>query len=138
MTPFHQRADCVRMRHGNRTDASARLDRFHRGLIQQADAVPEHIAVGGLNEQCALTDGEARHRTDAGNVRVHVLDAVVKIPLHLGDGGPALPLEADVLSLVFADRAVLRRRVSFRMLHTAGHTDKVWHGYLLVWAALYE
>src|SRR5215208_1634368 len=117
----------MRVRNSNGADTAACLDGVHRRIVEQADAVPKHIAVWCLNEQGALTDGEARHCANAGDVRVNVLDPVVKFLLHFRDSRPALPLDPDVLSFVLADGTMLRRGIAFPMLDTTRHTNIVWH-----------
>src|SRR5439155_22915588 len=50
----------MRMRNGDGADAAARVYFCDGFIVKECDAIPEQISAGGLQEQCALTDGEFR------------------------------------------------------------------------------
>lgn len=52
------RAVKVRVGDGNSRKTAARLDKVNSLLVKQTDAVPENISGLGLNEYCALSDGD--------------------------------------------------------------------------------
>lgn len=52
------RAVKVRMRNGNSSKTAPRVDEVNGLLVEQTDAVPENISGLGLDEYCALSDGD--------------------------------------------------------------------------------
>jgi hypothetical protein len=52
------RAVKVRVRNGNSRKTAARLDKVNGLLVKQTDTVPENISGLGLDEYCALADGD--------------------------------------------------------------------------------
>lgn len=62
------RAVKVRMRNGNSRKTAARVNEVNGLLVEQTDAVPENIPGLGLDEDCALSDGDlwgGEYRPDA-------------------------------------------------------------------------
>ena len=80
-----------------------------RVVVDEADAVPQHIAGRGLDQVGLLADGEVRLGGESGQTGLDRLDGVAVLAAELGEGGPALALMSDVLALVLADRAARRR-----------------------------
>ena len=68
--PFHHRGVEMRMRDGDRLDAAERLDRRHGRGIERCDAIPQHVAAGGAQQQRALADGKARADADDARLRI--------------------------------------------------------------------
>src|SRR6266567_3128471 len=109
---------------------TALAQRLHRRIVDQADAVPHDVAHGRLRDQRALADRHLWPCRDLKEARLEVLDDVPPTLRHqLLEGGPLLAIPADVLPLVLADRAVLRRRLARRVLHAARAADERWHLY---------
>ena len=73
----------VRMRHADRVDAAERRAiRCPARLVQQGDAVPQHVAVRGAHQQRPLADRERRLDADADQVGLLLAehDRVVAAP----------------------------------------------------------
>jgi hypothetical protein len=98
----------VRMRDRNRAHLPARPHRFERDVVDQRDHVPEHVSLRRLRKQQALPDPKLRLDTDAEEATILSHLAAI-LPGELLEGQPTLPVEADVLALVLADRATLGR-----------------------------
>lgn len=84
--PLQMGAVKVRMRDCNRGEPTVRLYEGDGVLVEEADAVPQDVAGGRLDEDCALADGELRPGEDGPYSRVGVvlLDFVGVGLLHLG------------------------------------------------------
>ena len=126
--PFHHRRVVVRVRDGDRGQAAQRAHDVDRRVVQQRDAVPQDVARRGAKEERALADGEARLRADPVQPRLQSLKGVAVRPPKLGEREPALAAGADVLPLVHAHRARVRRRVGGRELGSAGGAEIRLHG----------
>ena len=61
---------------GDRLEPAQFLDGLDGRVIEQADAVPEDVSFGRLNEQRALSDSEGGLRPDTYKARFLNLDAV--------------------------------------------------------------
>jgi hypothetical protein len=109
----------VRVRDGDRADAAGGIDCGGDRVVDERNAVPEQV----LNEKRALPDSEARLGANPDQSRLQLLDprAVANAPV--GERGPLLAFVTDVLALVAADRARLRRRSRRPELRTAGDAE---------------
>lgn len=78
----------MRMRNRNRSQTSFRLDEVDRFVVEERDTVPEDIAVGSLDENRTLTDGELRFGEDRMDVGVDLvgLESVAVVGGDLTDG----------------------------------------------------
>src|SRR3954467_3100097 len=89
------------------------------GPVEQGDAVPQHVADRGADQQRALPDPERRGDAEADQVGFLLAHLVGVVPRELGHGGPPLAVPADVLPLVGADRATWRWPLGVGVLHAA-------------------
>src|SRR5438874_8116015 len=123
-TPLHVDAVEVRVRHRDAVEAAARADGRDALVVDEAEAVPQEVASGRLDEQRTLPDADGWIGTESAEPRLEVahLDAVA-FPAEPGQGDPALPTGWDVLPLVIADRAMRRRLFAFRLLDAACPAD---------------
>src|SRR6266550_2654801 len=96
------------MRDRDRADAAEVPQRTDRGVVDHSDAVPKQVAFGRPDDQRALPDRKRRFGSDADEAHV-VTHLVVMLLAQLLQGRPSLAAPPDVLPLVFADRAALRR-----------------------------
>src|SRR4051794_38341538 len=97
--PLRHPGEEVRVGDGDRRQTAPTLDLVDRVVIDEADAVPQHIAGRGLDEVGLLTDGKARLSGKSGQTRCDRFDGVAVLAAQLGEGGPALALMSDVLAL---------------------------------------
>jgi hypothetical protein len=108
---------------------AARPHGFDRGVVDERDHVPEHVALSRLREQQPLADREGGLDAEVARVLPHV-GAVVAGKLH--ERRPWLNLGPDVLPHGLADRAALRRlaRQLLRLgdLRRAGAADEAHYG----------
>src|SRR3954468_9985136 len=118
-------AGAVEVRLGNRDrgDAAEVTDPLSRGPVEQGDAVPQHVAGRGADQQRALPDPERRGDAEADQVGFLLAHLVGVVLRELGHGGPLLAVPADVLPLVGADRAARRRLHGVGVLHAARGAD---------------
>src|SRR6185369_2785142 len=79
--------------------------------VEERGAIPEHA----VDEERALPDGERRLTADPEQPAV-VADLRSALGTELPERRPALPVRADVLALVEADRAARRRLVRIGVL----------------------
>ncbi|HMN59354.1 MAG TPA: hypothetical protein PJ988_03270 [Anaerolinea sp.] len=121
--PLDHRRVIVRVRDGDGRDAPQGFYVGEGGLVQQADAVPQHVAIGSVHQQGALPDGEARHAADAGQAGLDSADEVVVFGLERLQGGPLLALVANVLAVILTDEAARRGLRRGRVLRAAGLAD---------------
>ena len=125
--PLDHGAIEMRVRDRDRIDAALRLDRTQRRLVDQAHAVPQHVAADAFHQQAALADRERRLDADAGEVLVLLAQHHAMALLQIAKRGPALALPGNILALVGADRADPRRLIGLGELHAAGDADRM-HG----------
>jgi len=64
----------VGVRDGDGGNPAHTADRRDRRLVEQADAIPEHVAARRPHQERPLADGKARFRPDAQQPRVLFLD----------------------------------------------------------------
>ena len=92
------------------------------------------IGKGGLQGQTirikpplclTLADADFRLGVDRVKARLLLGEGVAVLAPHLRQGGPPLPVPADVLPLVLADRAPRRRLGALRELAPAGDAGEV-------------
>src|SRR5205809_3067858 len=124
--PVGDRAIVMRMRDGDRLQATERADVVDGFAGGQRHAIPHHAAIGLGHQQRALPDRETRLHADAGNVEVVTPDELVTFR-QLPAREPGLPLPVHILPLVFADRAGLRRLGAFGKLGAALFTGPQRH-----------
>jgi hypothetical protein len=111
------------MRDRDRAYLSPRPHGFHSGVIDERDHVPDHVPLGRLGEQEPLADRKLRLDSDPEVAGV-VADVTASFRPQLRQRRPALAAEADVLTLVEADRTRLRHRLCRRVVRRAGEADR--------------
>src|SRR5581483_2482293 len=92
------------------------------------NAVPQHVAVGRLDQQRPLADGELGLGADADDAGLVLAEGIEAGGGEALQRGPGLPGERDELALLLADRAIRRRSGARRVLRAAGGADVGWHG----------
>jgi hypothetical protein len=117
----------MRMTNGNCRDAAQRFHGVYRRVVNQAEAIPQHVAAGRLHQERALTNRERGFGANAGEIWFLRFDEIVMIPLQLFKRRPLLPVLVDVLPLVFTNEAVRWRMVCGGILHAAGDADVMGH-----------
>ena len=127
IAPFHHRAVEVRVRDDDAVHATAFLQCSDRIVGHQAHAFPHQMAGAGGQQQCALRNGEFAGDSDAEQARI-LFDSQPETPRQFVVRRPLLAAPSDVLALVFADRAIRRRRRTFGELGAAGLADEAGHG----------
>src|SRR6266487_4335344 len=78
LSPIHHRGIKMGMRDRYRADTTQLLDCGDGIIIQKANAVPEHIALLRLNQQCPLGDSKGRFSTNAYETWFELPQRVVK------------------------------------------------------------
>ena len=96
-------------------------------VIEQTYTIPQHVALGGLDQESLLPDGEVRFGTDSDEVSFERLDDVVVIAAQIRERRPRLPLPVDSLTLVFSDIATRRWPRGRGVLDATAHADIVDH-----------
>jgi DNA-directed RNA polymerase sigma subunit (sigma70/sigma32) len=99
------------VRDGDRGDAAKTVEEIDRRLVDEAHTIPQDIAIGRLDKQCALTDRELGRHADAEQARLQALETVAMRPLKLFNRRPALAAWRDKLPRLVTDRATYRRCV---------------------------
>ncbi len=107
MRPFDHRRIIMRMRDGDADEAAEPLDDGDRGLVEERDAVPQHVAFFGHHQQRALADGEGGHRADADEARLVLAESVAVAARQRLVRGPRLARGRHELARFIADRAPL-------------------------------
>src|SRR5258708_3484016 len=107
--PVYHRRVVMRVRDSDGGEAADALDKVDHHVADQADAVPQHIALPGWHQERALVDPERRRHADpdqAGFVpeRRHVAS------FKAFQSGPGLPAWWHVLPFLIANRTGVRRR----------------------------
>ena len=115
------------MRNGNSSDAARIADIGEGGFIEQADAIPQKIALLCLNQKSSLSYAEARLDGERRQIRLFLPDDGVMAGTQLFQRGPLLPVQPDVLTFVLADRATLRKCGRLGKLRAARDADR-FHG----------
>src|SRR6266516_744615 len=101
--PIDHRCVKVWMRDRNRTEATARVD-FGSGLvIEEGDAIPEHISIGGLQEQSALTYRKFRFCADPEKPWRFFFESVVMISRKPFERRPFLAGVTNKLPFILAN-----------------------------------
>ena len=92
----------VRVADDDGFEPALRLDPGGCSVVEEREAVPEDVAVGGFDEDCALADGEFGGRDDGVEVwvRVDLGPGVGVLVCELGAGGPGLAAGRDILAWV--------------------------------------
>ena len=91
------------------------------------DAVPKQVALGGLNQQCPLTNGEFWCGADAGDAGSLSFDEVLVRALQLCEGRPFLAVPVHELAFILANRTIVRRFDTGRELRAAGRANPGLH-----------
>src|SRR3546814_9589746 len=112
------------MRDRNRADAAGFAHACHGVVVDQRDAVPQQVDARRTHQQRVLADRETRFGSDTKQALGLRLDTVAVRVAQRFERGPLLPAAADVLALVFADRAALGFSGAFAELGAAGGTDE--------------
>src|ERR1700755_2511124 len=103
------------MRNRDGVQSAKPVDQGNRGVIDQRDAIPQDIPLGCTKEQSALADRELGLRTDPDESRLVLTESVVVRNPEPLQRCPRLALGRDVLTLVFADGALSRWSVPWRV-----------------------
>ena len=125
--PLRHPGEEVRVGDGDRRQTAAALDRGDRVVVDEVDAVPQHVAGRGLDQVGLLADGKARLGGESGQTGIDGLDGVAVLAAKLAERGPALALMPDVLALVLAHRAARRWLARRRVLGAAGDANVMVH-----------
>src|SRR5262249_7297602 len=125
--PLHHGGVEVRMRYADCLQAAETLDQRDRCRVEHGDAVPQDVAGGGANEECALADRKCGLRPDADDPGL-----ILTVGIEMSEGQPrerrpALAARRNVLPLFLADRAMRWRRTAWRILHPAGGANECVH-----------
>src|SRR5712692_5985630 len=68
--PFHHGGVEMRMRDADPLEAAEPVDQRDGGVVEDRDAIPQHVAVRRQHQQGPLADGELRLRADADYARL--------------------------------------------------------------------
>ena len=101
----------VVMRMGDRDGgkaAEASDERLGR-LIEQGDAIPQHIALRRTKQKRALVDGEGRHGLQAVETWLMQMPGIAMRRRKVLARQPRLARRGDILALILADRAASGR-----------------------------
>src|SRR5579872_785142 len=107
-----------------RRDAAKFPDGLNGLLVQKRNAIPKHIAFRRLKQEGALVDRKGRFRVDGVEPRFPKLDPVMVPRTQLVERGPSLPIEANELARIGADRALGRWIHGWGELRAARHADE--------------
>src|SRR5262249_28046701 len=107
--PLDQRRIKVGMRNGDRPQAAEAVNQSNRGSVDERDAVPKYVAVGGAHEQRALTDGKGRLRANANQARFVLTEGIEAAHSELVQCRPGLSSWRCELTLIRAHPALSRR-----------------------------
>src|SRR6266849_2944350 len=126
--PFHHGRVVVWMGDGDGSETAQLLDSCHRLVVDQAHAVPEHIAMFVLHQQGSLADCKCRNCPNADQVRLMLPELVTKtVFLHLGQRCPLLSPVSYILALIETDRTCLWRLLTRRKLCSTRLTNPFLH-----------
>src|SRR6185312_17119169 len=111
----------VRMGDRDGQNAAQGLDGVDAPVIHQRYAVPQDVAARGPDVEGALAQSELGVGAEADQLRPFDIQLIlVAGRLHFLQRGPALPLPRDVLPLVLADGAAVRRSGRVSVLNATG------------------
>ncbi len=136
MAPFHNGRQKVRMGAGNPCQSAKRLHDGDRGLIQEADAVPQDVASRGAQDQRPLPDREGGKGADPHQPLLQPSERVEVGLAHDRQRGPGLAGRIHVLPVILTDQAPCRSRLRVRVLAAAGGAYEGRHLVLSVAATL--
>lgn len=124
------------MRDGNGSQTSQALYLRNGRVIDQAHAIPEDVALLVLKQQSAFPYSESRHSSNANQAGFVLSELIAKtVLLKLAKRGPLLSLISDILALVLADWAVLRRLLARGKLCATCLTDPMLHRFFTFFEA---
>src|SRR3712207_3111269 len=115
------------MRACDRGESSRCSHRRDGRVVEQAYTIPQHIALGRLDQESLLPDGEVRFCVDTGEVWFERLDDVVVVADQIRQRRPPLSLPVDGLTPIFADVATRRRPRGRRVLDATAYANIVHH-----------
>ncbi len=127
MRPFDHRSVIMRMRDRDADQPAQCLDDGDSGVVEERNAVPQHVALVGRKQQRPLPDGEHRHGADADEILFVLPEAVEMAAFERVVRRPGLTGRRHILAIFVADRAALRRLHRWRELCAAGDADKGGH-----------
>ncbi len=104
----------------------SRMWREHR-VVQQRQAIPQHVAARRLQQECALSDAEPRLGLELSEAGLKAFDAIAMGAAQRIKRGPLLAVEPYELPLFLADFTMPRRVWSIRVLRAAGDADVAGH-----------
>lgn len=113
----------------DRGDAAQSLYPADRIAIDEANAVPKKVTGAILNQEPTLADGELGFGPDAPNSWALWIERVAMGGSEIVQRDPLLPLQSDILALIFADGASLGRPLRGWKLRPAGYTNVGWQGW---------
>ncbi len=126
--PCYHRCVIVRMRNRDGLQSAEALNGCNGLIVKQRDAVPEEVPLLCLHQQGALADGKLRLCADPYQARFVLLEDVMEALFpHRGKRCPLLPLMADILTLVQADRAAFGRRLTLGKLCPTSNANPMFH-----------
>src|SRR3712207_3293500 len=129
-TPLDQGSVEVGMRARDRDQLACISHSRNRRVVDQANTVPQHVALGRLDQEGLLPDGEARFSTYAHKVRLEWLDNVVVVAAQAPERRPPLSLPVDGLALILADCAMRGWPHGRGVLDAATYANVVGHALL--------
>ena len=112
------------MRNANVLQAAAPLDVIDGGRIERAQAVPKNISFGRLQQESTLADAETGLQVECGERTLLQNDAHLVVITNVFKRRPLLAIQANELSLVFANRTARRRYSRLFKLCPAGDANR--------------
>src|SRR5579859_5472686 len=129
----------MRMRDRDRLEAAQRTNQRFGRLVQQRDTVPQHVTLGGPQQQRALADSESRLGMDFEQIRLQPPPGIGVPGRKLRRRRPNLSAWRHELPLIPADRATGRRLRRIRIGGPASVADLDRHrAFLARWYLLSE
>jgi hypothetical protein len=96
-----------------------------RRLVEQANAVPEHVSRGRLNQKSALANRETRLHPKRSEPLLFRMTACFVLSPQFVERRPFLPIDSYVLALVGTNAAAIGQVRAFGILDAAGCTNRV-------------
>jgi hypothetical protein len=122
------------MRNSDGRNAAQIADGVDGWLVEKSQAIPEHIAPRRLQQESPLTDREVRLGVNGIQISFLLLDDIVMFSRKLLERRPLLPVKADELAGILANRTFrwrLDRRLCSsrsRLTQTRDRAAGVWPG----------
>src|ERR1700739_10416 len=121
--PFRHRRIIMRMRNRDRLQTAETVDDLDHRVVDQADAVPQHIALRRPHQQRALADAEQRRRADSDQFRLMTKRRHMGGP-QLRQTRPALAGRRHELTLFIANQTPGRRLFRRLVLRSTGRANE--------------